>query len=75
MIQQCYVFNICIVSQIINPLLNLLFVSITKFANLSVNSNGKNLYDIDFEFRNRSEKSCIRLNKNISENYQKKILE
>ena len=49
MIQQCYVFNICIVSQIINPLLNLLFVSITKFANLSVSSNGKNLYDIDFE--------------------------
>ena len=49
MIQQCYVFNICIVSQIINPLLNLLFVSITKFANLSVNSNRKKSYDIDLE--------------------------
>ena len=47
MIQQCYVFNICIVSQIINPLLNLLFVSITKFTNLSVNSNRKKSYDID----------------------------
>ena len=49
MIQQCYVFNICIVSQIINPLLNLLFVSITKFAIYLLIQMEKNLYDIDFE--------------------------